>query len=43
MSVGEAGWRAGDHAPAYVALEDGERPPNADQYEAIRRRHFHTS
>jgi len=34
MSVGEAGW-AGSTRREYVAIEDGERPPNADQYEAI--------
>ena len=35
MSVGEAGWRLGITRRAYVALEDGERPPNADEYDAI--------
>jgi hypothetical protein len=35
MSVGEAGWRLGITRREYVAIEDGERLPNADQYEAI--------
>ena len=33
--VGEAGWRLGLTRREYVAIEEGERPPNADQYEAI--------
>ena len=35
MSVGEAGWRLGITRREYVALEGGERPPSADEYEAI--------
>jgi len=35
MSVGEAGWRLGITRREYVAIEDGERPPNADEYDAI--------
>ena len=35
MSVGEAGWRLGITRRAYVAIEAGERPPNADEYEVI--------
>ena len=35
MSVGEAGWRLGITRREYVAIEDGERPPNANEYEAI--------
>jgi len=35
LSVGEAGWRLGITRREYVAIEDGERPPNADEYEAI--------
>ena len=34
ISVGEAGWRLGITRREYVAIEDGERPPNADEYEA---------
>ena len=33
MSVGEAGWRLGITRRAYVAIEDGERPPHATEYE----------
>jgi DNA-binding XRE family transcriptional regulator len=35
MSQGEAGWRLGITRREYVAIEDGEKPPNADQYEAV--------
>jgi DNA-binding XRE family transcriptional regulator len=35
MSVSEAGWRLGIARREYVAIEDGEQPPNADQYETI--------
>ncbi len=35
MSVGEAGWRLGITRRAHVAIEDGERPPNSIEYEAI--------
>ena len=35
MSVGEAGWRLGITRREYVAIEDGERPPNSNEYEAI--------
>lgn len=35
MSVGGVGWRLGITRRAYVAIEDGERPPHADEYEAI--------
>jgi len=35
VSVGEAGWRLGITRREYVAIEDGERPPDANQYEAI--------
>ena len=33
MSVGEAGWRLGITRREYVAIEDGEEMPNADEYE----------
>ena len=35
MSVGEAGWRLGITRRAYVAIEDGERPPTTDTYDAM--------
>ena len=35
MSVGEAGWRLGITRREYVAIEDGERPPSSNEYEAI--------
>jgi hypothetical protein len=35
MSVGETGWRLGIMRREYIAIEDGERPPNSMQYEAI--------
>ena len=34
VSVGEAGWRLGITRREYVAIEDGERPPNSTEYEA---------
>ena len=35
MCVGEAGWAARDHAPRRRRDQEGEQPPNTDQYEAI--------
>ena len=35
MSVGEADWRLGITRREYVAIEDGERPPSSNEYEAI--------
>ena len=35
MSVGEAGWRLGMTRREYVAIEDSERAPNSNEYEAI--------
>jgi hypothetical protein len=34
MSVGEAGWRLGITRRAYLRIEEGGQPPNADLYEA---------
>ncbi|MGZ5289548.1 MAG: hypothetical protein ACXWE5_08705, partial [Actinomycetota bacterium] len=35
LSIGEAGSRLGITRREYFATEDGQRPPDADQYEAI--------
>jgi len=37
VSVGEAGWRLGITRREYVRIEEGERLPKADQYEATPR------
>ena len=35
MSAGEAGWRLAITRRTYVAIEDGDRPPSSNEYEAI--------